>query len=346
MLRGLLNRLTRDAPPVQERRSYTEAVSDYLERYASGGEASRKTAFREIAAGMWGRAFASATVTPQNIATRALTPPILEAIGRALLDPGEIALEIVVDGGAVTLRPAESFTVTGGLDWTYELRLAGPSRDVERVLPADAVVHLRYGADASEPWKGKGPLASSDSTGRLSHTLERRLKEEAGARVGFLLPVPQVKQELQDDLNALEGKIALVETTAGSWGADTPAAAPKGDYDPKRLGATFTPNHEPLRDAVGRSILAACGVPASLLGNSDGTAMREGQRQFLHGTIGPVAAIVASELADKLDTPGLAFSFKKLFASDVTGRARAAGTLVQAGVEIGPALAIAGLEDE
>ena len=39
----------------------------------------------------------------------------------------------------------------------------------------------------------------------------------------------------------------------------------------------------------------------------------------LHLTVQPVAAIVAAELAQKLDTPGLMLNFDKLFASDLFG---------------------------
>ena len=46
-------------------------------------------------------------------------------------------------------------------------------------------------------------------------------------------------------------------------------------------------------------------------------AGREEMRRFLHSTIAPVARIVAGEMADKLDTPGLSFDFSALFASDL-----------------------------
>ena len=343
MLKGLLNRFTRGAPQGLEQRSYTLAVSDYLERVAAGSVPSGLTAFREIAAGLWGRTLASATITPDTPATRALTPAVLESIGRSLLDPGEAVYEIVVADGAVTLRPASAFVVTGTLDWTYEITLAGPTGHVERTLPADAVIHPRYGATTSEPWRGVGPLSAAKLSTILSNILELRLRQEASARVGFLLPVPEVQQALQDDLNTLEGKTVLVQTTAGAWEGGPTTAAPKGDYDPKRLGAVFGPNHEPLRDAVGRSMLAACGVPASLLGNSDGTFAREALRQFLHTTISPVADIITPELALKLDTPDLAFNFDKLFASDLSGRARAFQSMVGGGIDVEKAAALAGL---
>ena len=343
MLRELLARFTRTLPMGVETRSYTLAVSEYLEKNAASNPASDATVFKEICAGMWGRAFASATVTPDNPQTRALTSSVLESMGRALVDPGECVFQIDVDASGVTLRPAASFKISGALEWTYRVKLAGPSLSVKRTLPAASVLHPRYGATASEPWKGVGPLSASRMSVILSNVLEQRLGQEAKARVGFLLPVPQLKTELQADIDALEGKTVLAETTSGSWKADSPSAAPKSDYDVKRLGAMFTPNHAPMRDAVGRSILAACGVPSSVLGDTDGAYARESFRQFLHSTIQPVADIIAGELAVKLDTPGLAFSFERLFAGDLTGRARAFQSMVGGGMDVEKAASLAGL---
>ena len=55
----------------------------------------------------------------------------------------------------------------------------------------------------------------------------------------------------------------------------------------------------------------------------------------------PVGEIVTAELADKLDRPGLALDFSALFASDITGLARA--SMVQAGMEVERAAALSGL---
>ena len=57
-------------------------------------------------------------------------------------------------------------------------------------------------------------------------------------------------------------------------------------------------------------------------------------RRFLHSTISPAARVVADELAVKLDTPGLAFDFKELFASDLSGRARAFQSMVGGGMKL------------
>ena len=85
---------------------------------------------------------------------------------------------------------------------------------------------------------------------------------------------------------------------------------------------------------MSRSLLAAAGVPAALLGNADGSLLRESQRQFLHTTVTPVARIAAEELALKLDTPGLRFDHSSMYASDITGRARAFGSMVKAGMDV------------
>ena len=67
-------------------------------------------------------------------------------------------------------------------------------------------------------------------------------------------------------------------------------------------------------------------------------------RRFLHSTISPVARVVADEMAVKLDTPGLAFDFSALFASDLSGRAQGLSSrMVGGGMEVSKAAALAGL---
>ena len=76
----LPNFLTRETRSV----SLTDALVDVLQARADG-EGSADTlglGALEICAGLWGRAFASAKVEPDNAATRSLTPDRLEMIGR------------------------------------------------------------------------------------------------------------------------------------------------------------------------------------------------------------------------------------------------------------------------
>ena len=135
------------------------------------------------------------------------------------------------------------------------------------------------------PWKGIGPLQQASTTRRLNSNLETRLADETSARSGYLIPVPDVTTALQGDLNKLKGKSVLVKSTADGW--DQTTSAPKGDFESRRIGFNPPQTIKPLRDDVGRAILASAGVPTSLLGNSGSSDTREGYRQFLHGTIQP-----------------------------------------------------------
>ena len=98
-----------------------------------------------------------------------------------------------------------------------------------------------------------------------------------------------------------------------------------------------------LRTDSAQAVLAACGVSADLFTHGDAAGQRESWRRFLHGSVQPLAELVAAELADKLDVPGLSLRFDRLFASDLSGRARAFGSLVKAGMDADRAARLAGL---
>ena len=191
------------------------------------------------------------------------------------------------------------------------------------------------------PWKGESPIPSA--TAKLAAVLETRLTQEVGGPAGSFIPVPHKGSmtALQADIDNLKGRTVLVETTSGGLGDRM--AAPKTDWEQKRIGANPPQTMIGLRNEVQASILAACGCPGSLLERADGTWAREEFRRFLHSTISPVARIVAGEMAVKLDTPGLAFDFAALFASDLSGRARAFQSMVGGGMDVGKAAALAGL---
>ena len=89
-------------------------------------------------------------------------------------------------------------------------------------------------------------------------------------------------------------------------------------------------------------MLAACGVPVTLLESTQGTALREAWRQFLHSSVTPVSLLASVELSDKLDTP-LTLSFDRMMASDLSGRARAFQSMVGGGMAVERAAALAGL---
>ena len=327
----------------ETRAGYTDAVVDALLKQATVETASVESlGVTEACAGLWGRSFASATVTPSNMATSALTPAVLEVIGRRLLLHGEAVLEIRVDdGGELELVEASSWELEERGAWLYRADFATPEGTYTRALTADRVLHPRIGSISKQPWQGQSPIPSA--TAKLAATLETKLTQEVGGPVGNVLPLPHKGSvaQLQADIDKLSGRTVLVESTSGGMGDRL--AAPKLDWEQRRIGANPPESMIGLRKDVQASILAACGCPGSLLERSDGTLAREEMRRFLHSTISPIARVVAGEMAAKLDTPGLAFDFKALFASDLSGRARAFQSMVGGGMAIEKAAAQAGL---
>ena len=325
----------------------TALLIQQLQANASGESVEAGIAAIEVATGLWGRAFSSARVEPDNERTRALTPALLGLLGRSFVSPGETVLSIEVDDqGELVLSPVGTWSIAGGpmrSSWLYESTEHGPSGSYSRTLDWSRVVHVQYSYEASRPWAGRGPLASSSTTVALAKMLELRLLQEAGAKVGTLLPVPSVDPGLQGDINALQGKAVLVRSTSGGW--DQGGTPQRDEYVPRRLGANPPQVLNELRDSLAEHVLAACGVPVALLGRSDGTALREALRSFAFTTVAPVAKIAAAELSVKLDVPELSFSFDSLRAADITGRARAYSSLVAAGMPADQAAIVAGIAD-
>ena len=119
---SVLSKLFRRRPEVRE--SYTDMVVARIMASASAGvgEGSAALAAIETAARLWGSGLASATVTPSSVALASVTPPVLDAIGRALCRSGESLHVIDVRGGQVRLIACGSWNVSGSDDastWRY-----------------------------------------------------------------------------------------------------------------------------------------------------------------------------------------------------------------------------------
>ena len=325
--------------------AYTDVLVKALLAAAGGEVATGLTAGVEICAGQYGRAFQSAELTPAGLVADAIRPH-LGFIGRAMIDRGEAVFEISFDR-QLTLTAASTVTVEGGADprsWVYRLTLPGPSEMITRTLAADRVLHLVYARAAERPWRGVSPIAASGTTKKLLENMEYRLAQETGEAVGWLIPVPNVQStdQLQTDIRGLKGQVTLVESTGQNWGTG-PTGAPAGDYLTRRIGADPPAVLSKLRREAEESILAAAGVPITVLTGGQGTAAREAFRQFLHLTVGPVALELAAQVADAFELPEFAFSFDRLMASDLSGRARAFQSMVGGGMDLAKAAAIAGL---
>ena len=335
---------------------FTDAIVRALLTQAAGGTTAdpSATAALEAAAGSYARAFAVASVEPDTPATRALTPELLALMARDLIRRGEFVHVIEVGRGGVRLTPAGSWDVRGRFDpvtWRYRCDLFGPSGNVTRNLPAAAVIHGRYSVDPARPWWGVSPLGWARLTGKLHANLEDAIADEAGGTRGYLLPIPQGPDTdddtdplagLRKDIATLRGRTVLTETTSAGWG-EGQMAAPVADWRPQRIGANPPASLATLRTDSAMAVLAACGVSSDLFVHGDAAGQRESWRRFLHGSVQPLGDLLAAELADKLDVPGLRLTFDRLMASDLSGRARAFGSLVQGGIELDEARRLAGL---
>ena len=260
------------------------------------------------------------------------------------------------DRGGLRLQPIGSWDVRGGPDphsWWYRCDRFGPSGNLTELVPAAAVLHFRYAVDSARPWHGVSPLGWARATGTLAANLETRLGEEAGAPVGHVIPVPSDGGDgadddplamLKADMAAAKGRTLLAETTSAGWGEGR-QAAPLADYKPQRFAAAVPDSSVALRTAASMAVLAACGVPVSLVVDADGTSQREAWRRFVMGSVEPLLKLVAMEAADKLETR-VEFDLSSLWAHDLAGRASSFKAMVTAGMEIERAVALSGLLGE
>ena len=333
--------------------SFTDTLIAQIVSQASGATLAQPaaTGALEASASIVARCFAAADVAGPDQFVAALGPSTLSMIGRALIRQGEIVFAIEIIKGRVVLLPAASWDVTGEHDpasWTYRLTLGGPSRlTTLEPVAANSMVHVRLQADPEQPWRGVSPLAIAAIAGRLSAETMQALADEASGPRGMLLPTPVDGNDptiaaLKSDIRSLRGKVALVESTSSGWAADGSQQRPKGDWESRRLGAAPGAPLIEQAELASREVFAACGVPYSLVGVSEGTGQREGFRRLMHATVTPLARIVAEELSAKFEVD-IGLSFDGLFAADLAGRARAFQSLVNGGMDATKAAGLAGL---
>ena len=326
--------------------SYTEQTIARLISAASGatGDGAALSAV-ETSARWWGLGLASATVTPATMALAAISPSMLDTVGRSLCRFGESLHVIAVRHGRVTLTPTSAWDVRGSDDpetWRYHVTLRGPTSTRTVTLDAASVVHVRYSPHPSTPWAGRSPVRLAIDTARAAGLLEHATSEEFSFVQQQILS-PRRNQNEYGQTELTPDLIAkIVEGFSAHTG--TGCLVVPGDLEPRRLGPTPPDSYAELRDRFEHSILAMCGVPPALVAaRGTGTAAREAYRQVLHGLVRPLGLLVAEELQVKLH-PDAALSFDALRAGDIAGTARAFGSLVTAGVTPQSAAAVVGLD--
>ena len=327
--------------PETRQASYTDQVLTGL-AYAASGSSSHDvtlTAAAEIARSQWGRAFAAAR-------SDVLDPSQLEMIGRSLVSPGEV----VFLRARGDLIPCAAWDIRGlGVrpeDWVYRCTLHSPSGQLTREVGYEDVAHFKVRCSPAEPWRGRSAWAACSATATLAARIESSLANEQRSGVGAVIAVPDAKKADEDGvtaaLSSARGAILLGDSAAAQDGGSGRAASGR-EWQPSRIGPNPPDGQILLRSAATASLLAAAGVsPALVASNTPAAAMRESFRQLLFLTIAPVGRIVGKEAQRVLGGDG-ALDWSALSASDVTGRARAYGSLVKAGMNKDEARAVAGL---
>ena len=330
---------------------YTDAVLAAHFGAATGQVRAGATGGLQVAAGMVGRALATANVSGD---LGLLTPSVLLGIGEDLVRAGQSMnlLRVDPDGRANLLRAGSVASVVYGeadpATWRYSLHMGGPS--MARTVSASSaeVVHVRWNSDAYRPWLGRAPLTVAAATGRLAAELSRSLGNEASIIVGRLIPVAVgTGLEMGDNMRAAlndpaKGRVTLPETAVKAFGVGQQGGT-LSEWTPRRLGADFPESAVRLEALVLQTVCGCCGIPAPLVpgANAAGPAMREGQRQLLTGTVQPLGRILEAEVSRVLERD-VRVRFDSLAAADVAGRARGVHVLTQAGVDRDRALELVG----
>ena len=233
--------------PPETRASATDVLVSAIQASAAGVSTENASAIAaiEVAAGMWSRAFAAATVKPQTLETRAITPAIMASIGRQLVMRGQSLHALMVERGQVRLDPIGYWDIKGDSpnedDWIVSRSILRADRIIQpdnlsqehSELPLFLSSLLsRHGAYLQwtsrlqlESWRG---ISSKDCQTRLevrrgiSFPCQKILEGKIKSRITWA--------DLRSDLTNLKGRVGLVESSAGGWG--DPGARPK-----KRLHA-------------------------------------------------------------------------------------------------------------
>ena len=306
-------------------------------------------------------ALSACEVSGPSTVTRALTASWRGGGGvGAWSGTGKRSICIDADpSSGLALAPVSHWDVHGGWE-RGELGLplrsmAGPSTTAWRTRSAGAVLHLRWLVDPARPWAGVSPLQRAADTGSLAGWLDKRLAEESSGPVGSFLPVAKYDADpdldaddaddplalLRRDIGGARGQTLIVETAMAA--ADSPASAPRKDFQVARFGANPPRHLVELREQVARDVGGACGVPRALLDSSaSGQASREAWRQFISASIDGLARRIEAQLLDQLGVD-VKIDTSPLGGRDLLARASAFRRFTEAGMTVADARDAAGI---
>ena len=351
-------------PAVEHRSSYTDQVVTAILASARGGgvRPALATAALESCATLYASALAACTISGPSSVTRALDATWRAAAASELIRRGQCVYVVGADPvDGLALRAASSFEVYGGAEppYTYRIERAGPSTTRWDTYGGGSILHLRWQVDPARPWAGVSPLQHAAETGSLAGWLEKRLSEESSGPVGSFLPVAKYDADpdadldaddaddplaaLRRDIGGARGQVLAVESQMAA--ADSPASAPRKDFQVARFGANPPRDLVELRAHVTLDVGAACGIPRAVLdASTSGQAMREGWREFIATSVDGLARRIEAQLYAQLGVT-VSIDTATLGGRDVLARASAFRRLAgkEGGLTIDDARAAAGI---
>ena len=348
------------APSEHRSSSYTDQIVSALVQHASGGggRTALATAAVEQCATWYGSALASCTLSGPSSVALAFDATWRASVASNLIRYGQTVYLIGADPDTgLALEPVSHWDVMGGplvSSWRYRVEQAGPTTSTWRTVPAGGVLHLRWLTDPAAPWVGVSPISRAADSGSLAGWLEKRLSEEASGPVGAFLPVAKYDASdgdldgdndplalLRRDIGASKGQTLLVESQMSL--ADSPAIAPRRDYQVARFGANPPRDLVELRQQITRDIGASCGLPRALLDSAaSGQAAREAWRQFVSTSVSGLARRLESQLLVQLGVT-VQIDTGPLGGRDIQARASAFRRLTEGGLTAADARAAAGI---
>ena len=147
---------------------------------------------------------------------------------------------------------------------------------------------------------------------------------------------PDQMAPINAQLHGAQGRSVALQGGSSSSGWNMSGT---GQWQQLKLGPQPDQHTLALRAQVELDILSALGIPPGIQG-TEGTVTREAYRQFNSSGVQPIARIVEAELSIKFETP-VSLSFRSLGATDVVSKSRAMKGMVDAGVPLEKAMAIA-----
>ena len=272
----------------------------------------------------------------------------LSTIARTMIDTGQSDWLINVGStGGVELLPVTAASVTGGLDprtWLYSLTLAGPSETVTLQRAGESILSFRLRVDPKTPWRGR-PAIETTGTGQLLCQLEAQMSAESRISPARVIAGGGLADQA-GDISELVGKGGIVGIAQSIASREDPSGIKAGVIRNEVSASSVA-----LHGALERAICGAMGVPSDLvLGGTSESGARESMRRLGSTTIQNILVTIAREWEAKMGT-ALQWDLDQLRSSDEVSRARATGSraqavskLVDSGVPLPQALALAGVD--